>query len=207
MIDNPYYHTFQALDHNGFFTKEQSRTDLVRYYSWAIPSDEVICHLATRHKAIVEIGAGTGYWASLLKKAGAQVMPFDAHRPSDGRNPYNHRVEWESIYEGGPEVLHKISPSMSLLLCWPPYDNPMGADCLKAFKGSRVIYIGEDKWGCTGNEEMHDILADDYKITCVSAIPRWLGIYDAVYEYQRVRKSTGHIDLPYNRKHCVRMKI
>ena len=147
MIENPYYSEFQSLQRNSLYAL-QRRRELVRQFSWAVPSDGVIYDLTNRYKAIVEIGAGTGYWASLLKKAGAQVMPFDAHKPSDGHNPYNHRVEWESIYEGGPDVLYKISPNMSLLLCWPPYNNPMGANCLKAFKGSRVIYIGEDKWGC-----------------------------------------------------------
>lgn len=58
----------------------KARGESVKKYSWAIPSEEVIRALASMGP-ILEVGAGTGYWANLLTQAGAKVTCFDSHPP------------------------------------------------------------------------------------------------------------------------------
>jgi hypothetical protein len=53
-----------------------ARHYLVERFAWAVPSDEAIRTIAGLG-SIVEIGAGTGYWASLLELAGADIAAFD----------------------------------------------------------------------------------------------------------------------------------
>src|SRR4051794_21992422 len=71
------------------------RKQLIWAFAWAVPSDEAIEEIA-RHGPIVEIGAGTGYWAWLLAQAGADVLAYDRapHAPP----------HWHEVREGGPEI-------------------------------------------------------------------------------------------------------
>jgi hypothetical protein len=48
------------------------RHALVDRYGWAIPTDEAIAALVEL-SPLVEIGAGRGYWAHLLRQAGADT--------------------------------------------------------------------------------------------------------------------------------------
>lgn len=61
--------------------RESIRTFACRMYAFAVPTSEAIAVLK-RYSPVVEVGAGTGYWASLLRKAGADVTALDC-QPTD----------------------------------------------------------------------------------------------------------------------------
>ncbi len=50
---------------------------MVSKYSWALPNEELLTEIASR-SPIIEIGAGNGYWASLLSKKGADIIALCA---------------------------------------------------------------------------------------------------------------------------------
>ena len=90
------------------------RRELVKLYAWAVPMPRVLDRFAS-HSPIVEVGAGGGYWALLLRGLGADVLALD-------EKPYeNHWVErgWGGVEVGGPDDLKTIE-GRALLLCWPP---------------------------------------------------------------------------------------
>jgi hypothetical protein len=74
------------------WTKEKGRSTLVKKYSWAIPSPESIEWIVKvlDGRPVVEIGAGTGYWAWLLTQAGVDIRCYDHRPPGMGYN------EWHS---------------------------------------------------------------------------------------------------------------
>lgn len=76
-----------------------SRDELVKLYSWSIPSPVVLRFILSHldGRAIVEMGAGTGYWASLLSLGGARVDAFDQAPPDQGGNWYH--SEHEEYYD------------------------------------------------------------------------------------------------------------
>ena len=45
-------------------------------FAFGVPSEE-ICEAIAAHTPIVELGAGTGYWAAMLARRGADVPAFD----------------------------------------------------------------------------------------------------------------------------------
>src|SRR3954471_21819338 len=51
-------------------------------YSFAIPSNEVLAALRALGP-LVEVGAGAGYWARLLRDLGADVVATDLELPAD----------------------------------------------------------------------------------------------------------------------------
>lgn len=50
--------------------------DIAEKYGWCIPDERALAVLHA-HAPIVELGAGKGYWCSLLQKRGAEVAAFD----------------------------------------------------------------------------------------------------------------------------------
>lgn len=54
------------------------RSQLVTRYGFAVPSDEALTAIERcSPRGVVELGAGTGYWAFLLQQRGVDVVAFD----------------------------------------------------------------------------------------------------------------------------------
>ena len=191
-IINPYYD--EALPHLKGLCRFKERDQLVTKYAWSIPTNPVIGLLSSLFGQIVEIGAGTGYWASLLQQCGAQVVPFDKHPQ---HNPYRHHPHWVPVYEGTEEVLSKFGPRWTLLLGWPPYEDSMAEHTLAAFRGKHLIYIGEDRWGCCATHEFFQQLDQSWTRLHVYELPQWSGIHDQVEVWERgTRKRIGWKEIP-----------
>jgi hypothetical protein len=86
---------------------------------------------------LVEVGAGVGYWAKLLRARGVRVDAYDRLPPSPGNedsNEYHGRTPCVSRVDiGGPEVA-AAQPRSTLFLCYPPPDDPMAVDCLHQYR-------------------------------------------------------------------------
>jgi len=107
---------------------------LVERYAWAIPDDRALRIL--RHFApLVEIGAGSGYWAALLQAQGVNVIPFDAVVPEEGHT---------AVRRGGAEVLSTPEAAgRTLFLCYPDESGKLAQDCLNRFTGTTIVHVGE----------------------------------------------------------------
>lgn len=150
-------------------------------YAWAIPSDEAIKAIADFAPRIVEIGAGSGYWAHLLSAAGANVAALDDW--SWGRP----RHLWFPVAPGGEGAL-AFSAGRSLLIVWPPRAGEVGQDmaanALRTWRGDRLVYVGEVLRG-HATPEFFAALARDFHLVEKIAIPQWWNRSDAVYLLER----------------------
>jgi hypothetical protein len=165
----------------------RARHELVVKYAWAIPTGEAIAAIAAASPAgVVEIGAGTGYWAGLLRVAGVNVLAYD-------EAPYDNiqaQGKFSHVDLGGPEKA-ALWPSMTLFLCWPPYATPMALLCLDAYKGSTLAYVGEGAGGCNGDDSFHDTLSSEWTVETSVDLPQWDGIHDDLTIYRRKTKVVG----------------
>ena len=182
--DNAYLAEFRKHERLEEFAVERftERTRLTALYAWAVPTAEAVRALV-RLSPLVEVGAGTGYWASLVRAAGGVVHPFDCDPPTSGVNHWGHREEYVPVLRGGPEVLAGFDEACALFLCWPPYDTTMALDCLRAFRGTRVAYVGEDR-GCCATEEFFDEF-DTWPLVRRVKIPQHAGIHDEMVVRRR----------------------
>lgn len=202
-IDNPYLHAFLAplaeyesamFGGSEFVAMHARRDRLVAEYAWAIPTETVLRKLAEL-SPICELGCGTGYWAKLLADVGARVLAVDPSPPLEGCNHW-HRATRPSTRQ--PVTLRHFAPltksdaatftvpdDHTLMLCWPPYDDDMASVALARYHGDRVIYIGEDAGGCTGDEAFHAQLAAHWDLSVTYEIPHWETVHDAVNVYTR----------------------
>jgi hypothetical protein len=152
-------------------------------YSYAIPDDTALNLLAVR-APIIEIGAGTGYWAYLLRQRGVDVLAFDAVPPrTDAHANTFHRNDlavgtiWTEVVTGGPEQA-AAHPDRTLFLCWPPPGDPMAADALAVYHGQCVIFIGEWNPKTAADEAFFAALEESWELEQVYELPRWFGMKD-----------------------------
>jgi hypothetical protein len=121
---------------------EDALLTLAQQYAYVLPSDSVLEMLAGSGP-LVEIGAGTGYWAHRLRSMGVDIVAFDT-APIDGErtNRYHSGGQpWTNVEPGDQTVLSRYA-DRSLLLCWPPLFSSLG-DCLTYYCGDTVAYIGD----------------------------------------------------------------
>lgn len=174
-----------------------AKAELQHRCAWAVPNEQAIRAIADLKMPVVEMGAGTGYWAWMLQNEGVDVKAFDS-QPNG--NHWCSADHWAPVRQGSHEVLWAYT-NHALMLCWPPYDEAMAIDCLEAYKGDVLIYIGEGPSGCTGDNAFHQALGSDYwdgeaedfieapptqwteELTV--AIPQWPGLHDFLTIFRR----------------------
>jgi len=165
------------------------RTEWVRLFAWAIPTPEAINLLAS-YSPLVEIGAGTGYWARLIAEAGGDILAYDIHPPRRGKktrghNRYHGRIRYFDVRKGGPSKLRRY-PNRTLFLCWPPYDAPMAWQCLRKYRGRHVAIVSEGEGGCSADDKFWTLLrSSGFRPTVRCDLPQWVGIHDYLAVWER----------------------
>lgn len=193
-INNPYWTEFQALkDQQECFDMHQQ---LCHKYAWAIPNQAALDALK-QNQPIIEIGAGTGYWAYLLRQLGVKIAAYDLNPVPSSGNQWHRGAgrSWTTVLSGDETAVRRSS-AQTLFLCWPPEVNRCAYNALRLFNGNTVIYVGEGPGGCSGTAEFHNLLARDWDLVGQIEIPQWPGVYDGLYMYMRKRagaKPAEHV--------------
>lgn len=147
-------------------------------FSFAIPTMDALNKIK-QFSPIIEMGAGTGYWAYLLKEVGTEIVAYDNFSRKDMQHGY-----WFPVALGSHEKV-KEHPNHTLLLVWPPYEDDFACNCLNSYKGEIVLYVGECAGGCTANDKFFDVLTKAFEEPEYVEIPRWCGMFDFMGIYRR----------------------
>jgi hypothetical protein len=184
---NPYLDSFRRLifDSNDRF-KHQI---LCRKYSWAIPNEKALKTIEDLGP-IVEIGAGSGYWAALLRARGTDVVAFDKYPIESGSSWHGGADKsWTEVLKGDERSVAKYTDRTLMLSCPPPED-PMAFNALQAFKGDTLIYIGgpaprKGAHDLYGDLAFHQELRDKWKAVERVNLPQWPGRDYSLFVYRR----------------------
>lgn len=164
------------------------RHPLVRRYAWTITAPETVAFVAEHSGGrLVDPLAGTGYWGLLLAASGVDVVSCDLH-PADGGDAnvwHKHQDAWVPVLRADAVDAVAVHADRTLLLSWPPYDDPLGDRVLAAYPGNRVIYIGEMEGGCCGDDDMFARLDRDWSEIATHEPVQWGGMHDYVTVYER----------------------
>jgi hypothetical protein len=181
-MENPYLDVFKTLPPWGF-EAYKSRRNVVPMYAWAIPNDEAIKAIVDCGP-ILEIGAGNGYWASLIAQMGGDIIATDP-----GSKQFEFTKEWHPPFRlDAVSAVEKYGAGRALLSVWPGYSQHWCYQALTAYTGDTFIYVGEGPWGCTGDDALHVLREDETKWKEIKSIhiPQWDGIHDELIVYRRV---------------------
>ncbi|OWZ22087.1 Clavaminate synthase [Phytophthora megakarya] len=145
-------------------------------YAYATPTQEALDVIA-KHAPIVEVGAGTGYWSSLLQRADVDVVAYDKAPPSaeaaEGNAYHGHVPPFCAVGRGGPEVLGQDDMAdRSLFLCYPPPGDTMAVRSVQLFQGDVILHVGE--WqGDTGDSRFESELQRRFVLEQEISLPNW----------------------------------
>jgi len=163
------------------------RNELIPQYSFAIPDGEAL-QVIKRYSpnGVLEIGAGTGYWAKLLTELGADVVAYDSREGKYSFGVELIRGRYHPVIQGTHmDALQKENHGRTLLLVWPDYEGSWADEALRLYRGQVVAYVGEGDGGCTADDAFHRRLYQEFEIVDESRIPQWWGIHDRLYIYRR----------------------
>jgi hypothetical protein len=176
-----------------------------RRYAYALPDEDLVRRIAC-DSPVVEVGAGLGYWAWLLRQAGAEVRATDRRPPAQyfdergrlcatpGRRPgrpnewFDTRPAWTRVEVADAAAAAAAAPeTAALLLVWPPYDDQMASSALRAFRGDVLWYVGEGRGGACADAAFFDELESSWELDEVHALVRFPGLYDWAHRLVRRR--------------------
>jgi hypothetical protein len=161
--------------------RDSSRDFLCHLYAYAtVPNSSLdrILQLLSQHNignGIIELGAGTGYLAHLLRQKGVKVEAYDIYPTHNSdRNEYHGGTSpFVRVEKGNVGILSMVTglKRRALLLCFPPPESSMAYDALQRFLtlgGNVFIHVGEFK-GLTGSTDFERYLQK--KFHCVERSP------------------------------------
>lgn len=117
---------------------------LAQRYSYVL-AERLLLEAVRRYSPLVEIGAGTGYWAYRLRLIGADIVAYD-QAPAGGsrENRYHPDIRaWTEVKEADAAVLARHR-DRALFICWPPAYSALW-ESLRFYRGEVVVYLGD--WG------------------------------------------------------------
>lgn len=188
-----------------------SRDALIAQYGFAIPSTEALEAIERwSPKGLVEVGAGTGYWARLLADRGVDVLAYDIAPPPSVQNQwFAGSTPWYHVAPADATIAVR-HPERTMLLIWPTLGDLWPLRALELFHaegGTRLAYVGEGPGGRTGDDVFHALLGEIWTCTacrlgvsdtpCVCStpalwqrverveLPHWHGFTDDLYLYAR----------------------
>lgn len=110
------------------------------------------------YSPLVEMGAGNGYNAWLLRQMGADIEAIEAFPVEEGKNwffgtntfgmPVKRGTSWTPVIKGDAKDLEQFA-DRTLLISWPPI-NSMASDALNHYRGSYIVLIANRK-NCANN--------------------------------------------------------
>lgn len=164
------------------------RHELVKRYAWTITAPDTVefvaAHLGPR---AIDPLAGSGYWAYLLGQHGIDVVASDIAPPDRAKNEWHTGVDpYVPITQlDAADAVAAHDQDRTLLLAWPPYDDPIGAGIVNAYRGRRIVFIGESDGGCTGGDDMWTALSESWHEVADHRPVQWYGLHDWITVYER----------------------
>lgn len=140
MVDHPFARCYERR--LQLANEEAYLFGLAQRFAYVLPQPHLL-DVIRRYSPLVELGAGTGYWAYLLRLTGADVIAYDI-APLGGRRPNRYHSDvrpWTQVRYGDVNALSKHMGRL-LFLCWPPRFSNLW-ESLRFYRGEFVLYIGD----------------------------------------------------------------
>jgi hypothetical protein len=182
------------LKAGGYLAQFSLRDKMLEGYCFAVLTKEMVNKIKP-YGPILEVGAGTGYWAYEFKKRGVDYLATDAY--PDRENRYFVGIKAWSVVEKRPAIeAVRCYPDRTLLMSWPEYSEPWAVEALKEYKGDIFIYVGEEEGGCCADDDFFEHLGNYWDEREQLDMPQFFGLHDVAIVYERIiPKMNSRYDL------------
>jgi hypothetical protein len=167
-VANPLFDLYESAL-GGAADIEAIRNYSIARYAFAIPTDQALDRIRLCSPGgVVEIGAGTGYWAHALHQHGVDVEAFDIEpAPSSANKWFVGTPPWHPVQRADHNVAGDHA-GRTLLIVWPTQNEVWASAAVERYfeaGGTCVAYVGEGPGGRTGDDVFHALLGE--LVTCV----------------------------------------
>lgn len=155
-----------------------AREEAISRYCFAVPCVEAV-KLLVSLSPLLEVGAGSGCWAKLVRAAGGVVVATDLC----GLEMSGYSRLWlgEAVERLDASDAVRRWPECNVFVSWPSYSMPWAREMAeKIAPGRTLAVIGEDRSGCTADAGFFDLLGSGYDEVGSVRIPQWPGIHDVL---------------------------
>ena len=163
-----------------------ARMAAIKEFGFAVLTREVI-EVLRSYAPLLEIGAGSGYWAYELNNAEVPCVATDPEPYSCVRTDLE--ALWLPVVRlSADEAIKRYGAGRALLAVWPSYNQDWCAAALEqhhAADGQWAIIAHEGVGNCIGNDRMFDVLARDWVSHRIVELPQWSGIRDYLEIFRR----------------------
>ena len=200
----------EAMQLQDWNSMGQEQVSIRNEYAWSVPTANALSLLA-KHQPLLELGAGAGYWASLLKRMSVDILAVDEKYFQTSFNEKAKISEGQEIsfkyycevLQGGPEVASKYE-DRSLVLMWPDYSGfgSYALECLQHYQGQKLILIGEwsnstfgayargiSKHGQSFSLEFQSKVEENFQLVEALNLPTWPLFLDRLQVFEKTRPS------------------
>lgn len=148
-------------------------------YGWSIPTrealDAIVAFVGTER--VLDVGAGAGLWAALLRAAGLDVTATDkepgpAIANYKGR-PITKRRLWTEIEACDATAAVQKYRHPVLFLSRPSNGAEWPAEALSAFTGSKVVFVGHYDGRIFATPRFFELLDAGWAVQRRIALPQW----------------------------------
>lgn len=160
----------------------KARDVAIKRWAWAVPLDGHLDRIA-KLSPILEVGAGSGYWANLLAARGVDIIATDLFGE---RNPKSRTHSFDEIHFpimriGAARAVERY-PERTLLFVWPGYGSDWAYEAAQKTRALHVVSVGEGYGGCTATDRFHKYLSDEkrWDLEFEESIPQWYGMHDRI---------------------------
>jgi hypothetical protein len=124
--------------------------------------------------------AAAGHWQRALSAAGIDIVAYD-----NGSDPplTSSRQPVGVVQPGDASVLAQ-HPRHTLLLVYPPRGD-MADQCLAAYKGRTIVYVGEGEGGSNGSPTFFATLKSSWRCVHIEALEPFPGGHEHLYVFER----------------------
>ena len=174
----------------------ENRCETIPYFGFCIPDMDTMENLVSllnkrKVKTILSIGAGVAFVETILqcisieKGYGFSVIATD---PYTSHNT-NKNQPFMPVYKCTATQAIKFSNADTILTSWPAMEDWTHEALIQAREGNftTAIYIGEGKGGCTGTDDFHQELSDNWNDadpdTTIGFYKPWYGLNDTISVY------------------------
>ena len=150
-------------------------------YAFAAPTDAAVATLGEASDRWVEVGAGTGYWASLMRAAGMDVVAVDSDPPgcARGTSTRGGAAGWTEVVRGGTETPLRLRDEegfpRALFLCYPPPNASVASEALDSLleAGGRTVAVVGEWDGNTADAKFAHALSRSFRLARRRRLPQW----------------------------------
>lgn len=153
------------------------------WLSFSIPTHQLIADIQQfiGTDTCLEIGAGRGLWAYLIGEK-SHIIATDLFVKN---KTYTNVVQLDGVC-----AVHKYATTNCLLIVWPLCDDT-AARVLKDFRGTKMIYVGESKGGCTGSDDFFNQIHARWKLIKSSKLMSDFSSDDNAYFFVKIENQSS----------------